>query len=79
MGRYDFHAGQRNYEGYYVEGLDHEILNFLGPKQLSLCLSCLRAQKSLIFHGPTLSMALVISLPHSKIIRGKPHIKKQVH
>ena len=31
------------------------------------------------FHGPTLPMAQVMSLPRIKIIRGKRHIKKQVH
>ena len=44
---------------------------FFGPKQLSLSLSCFRAQKSLDFPGPTLPMARVMSLPRIKIIMAR--------
>ena len=42
--------------------------HFFGPKQLSLCSSCFRAQKSLDFHGPTLPMTHVMDLPPSNTL-----------
>jgi len=45
----------------------HESQDFFWPET---------AQKSLDFHGPTLPMAQVMSLPRIKIISSKRHIKK---
>ena len=36
-----------------------------------LCSSCLRAKKSLDFHGPTLPKARIMSLPRIKIIEAR--------
>jgi len=54
-----------------LEGLGNASLDFFEPKQLSLCSSCFRAQKSLDFHGPTHPMARIMPLPRIKIITAR--------
>jgi len=57
-----------------LEGLGHESRDFFGPWNSSSAARAVWAPKSWDFHGPTLPMAQVMSLPRSKIIRVKRHI-----
>ena len=62
----------------YLWTYDLYGFKFFGPKQLLLCTSCFRAQKSIDFHGPTLPMALSMDLPASKELHTGPY-QSEVH
>jgi hypothetical protein len=54
-----------------LEGVGPGNLDFFGPKWHSLPCCNFRAQKSLDFHGPTLTMALVMGIARLKIITSR--------